>query len=190
MTITLALILWALRIRNFEAVNDRAEIISVYGDDWPTPEQFYEDRVGDYASASSINRALNNDTASLLSWGSLSMASPVLCCYDCRCLLVVILREAEDLLLPVAIAWFFYLDDAISWNLSNNYKKASFRPEQRGVIARRSGETPVFRSCRWPCSSLLSYPLQVVNSSLDEGNLSAHTRVLHTVFSPANNPHT
>ena len=64
----------ALRIRNFEAVNDGAQIILDYGDDWPTEEQFYEDRVADYAVASSTNRELNNETAALLSWSSWSMA--------------------------------------------------------------------------------------------------------------------
>ena len=77
MTIALALILWALRIRNFEAVNDGAQLIEDYGDDWPTAEQFYEDRVADYAFASSINRQLNNETAALLSWSSWCMAGGI-----------------------------------------------------------------------------------------------------------------
>lgn len=75
MTIALALLLWALRIRNFEVVNDGAKIISDYGDDWPTQEQFYEDRLVDYAFASSTNRSLNNQTARFLSLSSWFMAS-------------------------------------------------------------------------------------------------------------------
>ena len=78
MTIALALILWALRIRNFEAVNDGAQIISEYGDDWPTEEQFYGDRLVDYAFASSTNRTLNNKTALFLSWSSWFMASGII----------------------------------------------------------------------------------------------------------------
>ena len=78
MTVALALILWALRIRNFEAVNDGAELILDYGDDWPTHEQFYEDRVVDYAFASSTNRSLNNQTGRLLSWSSWFMASGII----------------------------------------------------------------------------------------------------------------
>ncbi len=67
MTVALGVVFWALRIREFEAVNDGPDLIDRYGDDWPTEEQFYEDRVADYAVASSINRGLNNQTAGLLS---------------------------------------------------------------------------------------------------------------------------
>lgn len=78
MTIALALILWALRIRNFEAIADGAQLIMEYGADWPTQEQFYEDRVADYAFASSTNRGLNTTTAKLLSGASVFMASGII----------------------------------------------------------------------------------------------------------------
>lgn len=77
MTIALALILWALRIRSFEAPNDGAQLIMEYGENWPTQEQFYEDRVADFAYASSTNRSLNNQTANLLSWSSLFLAGGI-----------------------------------------------------------------------------------------------------------------
>ena len=78
MTIALALILWSLRIRNFEAINDGAQIILEYGDDWPTEEQFYEHRIVDYAFASSTNRTLNNETAAILSWSGWFMSSGII----------------------------------------------------------------------------------------------------------------
>jgi hypothetical protein len=77
MTIALVIVLWALRIREFEAVNDGPELIEGYGDDWPHDEQFYEDRVADYAVASSINRGLNNVTAGQLSVASWFMAGGI-----------------------------------------------------------------------------------------------------------------
>ncbi len=55
MTIALLLVLWALRIRDYEAVNDGRALIEHYKD-WPSQEQFLEDRVIDYAVASHRNR--------------------------------------------------------------------------------------------------------------------------------------
>ena len=39
MTCALLLILWALRIRDFEAVNDGLDVLAAYEAQWPTPEQ-------------------------------------------------------------------------------------------------------------------------------------------------------
>jgi hypothetical protein len=62
----LAFVLFALRIREFEAVNDGVRIIEEATDDGPTDEQFFEDRIVDYAFASSRNRQINNETSSAL----------------------------------------------------------------------------------------------------------------------------
>lgn len=74
MTLGLILVLWSLRIRNFEAVTDGPKLLETYEDDWPAEAQFYEDRVVDYAVASSINRELNNESAAILEWASWCMA--------------------------------------------------------------------------------------------------------------------
>jgi len=62
----LAFVLFALRIREFEAVNDGVRIIEEATNDGPTDEQFFEDRIVDYAFASSRNRQINNETSSAL----------------------------------------------------------------------------------------------------------------------------
>lgn len=77
MTVALFLVLWALRIREFEAVNDGPLLIETYGSEWPVPEQFFEDRVADFAFASSVNRELNNRTAALLQWASWFLAGGI-----------------------------------------------------------------------------------------------------------------
>jgi hypothetical protein len=66
----LVLVILALRIRMFEAVNDGVDIIVGYPDNGVTDEVFFEDRIADYAVASSRNRAVNNQTAVLLAWSS------------------------------------------------------------------------------------------------------------------------
>ncbi len=78
MSLALLLVLWALRIRDFEAVGDGPEVIEGYRDEWPDDAQFFEDRMVDYAFASSRNRRLNNETAGLLAWASRSMATGIL----------------------------------------------------------------------------------------------------------------
>lgn len=70
MTMALVLVLWSLRTREFEAVNDGPLLLRTYGSEWPTSEQFFEDRVADYAYASSINRELNDATVRYLAWAS------------------------------------------------------------------------------------------------------------------------
>jgi hypothetical protein len=77
MSVALLLVLWSLRIRDFEAVNDGPKVIREYEGGWPGEAQFLEDRIVDYAFASSRNRDLNK-TASLLAWASRSMAVGIL----------------------------------------------------------------------------------------------------------------
>jgi hypothetical protein len=78
MTVALLLVLWALRIREFEVVSDGPALLMDYGAEWPDAAQFYEDRVADYAFASSRNRAVNNEIGLLLAWGLRSMALGIL----------------------------------------------------------------------------------------------------------------
>jgi hypothetical protein len=74
MSIALFLVLWALRIRRFEAANDGPQLIALYvQESWPTADQFYGERVADYAAASHKNRLLNNRTSLLLEYASLFM---------------------------------------------------------------------------------------------------------------------
>jgi hypothetical protein len=64
----LALILHALRIRAYEAVNDPIEIINSFQGDGPSDAEFFEDRIADYAVAASRNLKENNDTGYYLAW--------------------------------------------------------------------------------------------------------------------------
>jgi len=64
------LVIFALRVRQFEAVNDGVDIVNGYGDSEPEDEEFFDARVVDYAVASSRNRKFNNETAILLAWAS------------------------------------------------------------------------------------------------------------------------
>lgn len=66
LSLALVFLMFALRIRAFEAINDGKEIVNDYEGPWPDDEEFFEDRIADYAVASSRNRAINNQTASLL----------------------------------------------------------------------------------------------------------------------------
>lgn len=70
LSIALVLVIVSLRIRVFEAVNDGLEIIEGYEGSGPTDEEFFEDRIADYAIASSRNRAVNNQTSAILAWAS------------------------------------------------------------------------------------------------------------------------
>ena len=47
----------------FEAVNDGVQLIVGYPDKGPSDETFFEDRIADYAVASSRNREVNNSTS-------------------------------------------------------------------------------------------------------------------------------
>jgi hypothetical protein len=78
MSLALLLVLWSLRIRDFEAVNDGPALVDAYEDDWPGDAQFYRDRVADYAFASARNRRVNQETADLLAWASRAMAAGIL----------------------------------------------------------------------------------------------------------------
>jgi hypothetical protein len=66
----LIFVMLALRVRRFEAVNDGMDIIGRHEGSEPDDEQFFGDRIVDYAFASSRNRAVNSQTSTLLAWGS------------------------------------------------------------------------------------------------------------------------
>jgi hypothetical protein len=70
MTLALLLVLRALHYREYQAVNDGLGVIDKYGDDWPDGTVFYEDRIVDYAVASSRNRRINKQVATQLVWAS------------------------------------------------------------------------------------------------------------------------
>ena len=74
----LVCVIFALRIRAYEAVNDGVAIIEDYKGSGPTEEEFYEDRIADYAYASSRNRGLNNETAKVLAWSAWLILSGML----------------------------------------------------------------------------------------------------------------
>lgn len=65
---SLVCVVVALRIRTFEAVNDGVDIIEGYREELPTDEEFFEDRIADYAYASSTNRRVNDRVATTLAW--------------------------------------------------------------------------------------------------------------------------
>jgi hypothetical protein len=66
LTASLVCVVAALRIRKYEAVNDGVDIIEGYGGNLPSDVEFFEDRMVDYAVASSRNRIVNNETATVL----------------------------------------------------------------------------------------------------------------------------
>jgi hypothetical protein len=70
LSIALVFVILGLRIRHFEAVNDGVDIVNAYGETEPEDSEFFDDRIADYAFASSRNRAFNNETAVLLAWAS------------------------------------------------------------------------------------------------------------------------
>jgi hypothetical protein len=49
-------------------VSDGVEIIESLGEELPIDEEFFDDRIADYAVASSRNRAVNTDIATILAW--------------------------------------------------------------------------------------------------------------------------
>ena len=75
----LVFVLLALRIRAYEAVNDGIAIIEAYEEPGPTDNIFFEDRIVDYAVASSRNREHNNRTARLLWWASWLLTAGMIC---------------------------------------------------------------------------------------------------------------
>jgi hypothetical protein len=74
MTVALLAVLWALRIRDLEAVHDGPDFLILYRGDSPDTAQFFEYRVVDYAFASYRNKKLNKEMATPFAWASRSMA--------------------------------------------------------------------------------------------------------------------
>ena len=62
----LLFVLFALRIRAFEALTDPERIIEDWEEDGPSNEEFFEDRIADYAVAASRNLRVNNRIAATL----------------------------------------------------------------------------------------------------------------------------
>lgn len=77
-TVALFLVLWSLRVHRFEAVNDGPDLVTLYSDEWPSEEQFFGDRIVDYAFASSVNRKSNNKTAAQLTHAGLWIGGAIL----------------------------------------------------------------------------------------------------------------
>jgi hypothetical protein len=75
LSLALALVLFALRVRGYEAVADGESLLKSFQGDGPTDEEFFEDRMVDYAVASSRNLAENNRTGRVLAWASWLMVS-------------------------------------------------------------------------------------------------------------------
>ena len=78
MTLALLIVLLALRFRDYQAVSDGLELVERDSTHWPTNEKFYEERVADYAEASTENRRINMETARLLAAASWLMSSGIL----------------------------------------------------------------------------------------------------------------
>jgi TRAP-type C4-dicarboxylate transport system permease small subunit len=66
-------------IRRYEGIADPEDIVKSFGEDVPSNEQFFDDRIADYTVATNRNAAVNERTARLLSYaGILLSASMVL----------------------------------------------------------------------------------------------------------------
>jgi hypothetical protein len=78
MTLALLVVLWALRFRDYQAVSDGVELFDRDSDNWPSNEEFYEERVADYAEASTENKRINTQTARLLAVASWLISSGIL----------------------------------------------------------------------------------------------------------------
>jgi hypothetical protein len=66
--LALLFVVFALRIKAYEAVADALAIVEKFEGDGPTDAEFMEDRIADYAVAASHNLVANNQTASILAW--------------------------------------------------------------------------------------------------------------------------
>lgn len=71
---SLCLVVYAIMIRTYEATTDGVDIINGYGETLPSDEEFFEDRIADYAVASSRNRTVNNRVAAILSGAGVCIA--------------------------------------------------------------------------------------------------------------------
>jgi hypothetical protein len=78
MTLALLVVLRALRFRDYQAVCDGALLIEKDSVDWPSNDRFYGERVTDYAEASTENRSINRETATLLAVASWLVSSGIL----------------------------------------------------------------------------------------------------------------
>ena len=76
--VALLLVLLAVRFRNYEAVTDGRSLIQSYAGQWPNEDQFYGDRIADFAAASMANRTINSEVATLLKWAGWLMFGAVL----------------------------------------------------------------------------------------------------------------
>jgi hypothetical protein len=60
--------LWSIRVSEYEALNDPQEIITGFGTSPPEDEDFFDDRIVDFAVAYQRNSIVNDRKAVKLSW--------------------------------------------------------------------------------------------------------------------------
>jgi hypothetical protein len=60
--------LWSIRISEYEALNDPQEIIAGFGTSPPEDEDFFDDRIVDFAVAYQRNSDVNDRKATQLTW--------------------------------------------------------------------------------------------------------------------------
>jgi hypothetical protein len=67
----------AVRVRSYEGVFDPVETIESFGDNPPTDEEFFDDRIIDFAVATKCNATLNNRVANVLQWATYFLVAAV-----------------------------------------------------------------------------------------------------------------
>lgn len=77
---SLLCVVFALQIRTYEAVANAESIVEEWKGRVPPDEEFFIDRIVDYAVATTINRRRNNQTAIKLAWAGNIWPLPCWCC--------------------------------------------------------------------------------------------------------------
>lgn len=78
LVVALALSILAIRIRDYEGITDPEQVIHSFGEKPPKNEDFFDDRIADFAVAANRNSTQNNTVAVNLFWSSWALFIGVL----------------------------------------------------------------------------------------------------------------
>lgn len=68
---------FGIRVRAYEGVFDPVEVLESFVEEPPSDEDFFDDRIVDFAGATKCNVALNNKVANLLQWAAYFLVAAV-----------------------------------------------------------------------------------------------------------------
>jgi len=78
LVLALALSILAIRIREYEGITDPEKVIDSFGEHPPSDEDFFDDRIADFAVAANRNSTQNDTVAAHLFWASIALLIGVL----------------------------------------------------------------------------------------------------------------